>query len=250
MTNLRRKLNSQSGASIVIALVFFLVCLTVGAVVLTAATANAGRVTRIQKEQQAYFAVRSAAELLRDELAGESFTAKHDVWDSNNNAPTDASNYPVYLTEEYRPELAEDATLHELRQTVQKQAIDFFQMQCAGESLPDKTPFAEFTIRAADTIPDVTVQWWMDGTYGLHFSLDTAAMDTGKDYHCMMALTISASAEYQSQPRTASWTVPHTEGEGEGEDQVTVMVERSASYKRHTLEVSWNTGIIAKGAGG
>lgn len=246
MTNLRRKLNSQSGASIVIALVFFLVCLTVGAVVLTAATANAGRVTRIQKEQQAYFAVRSAAELLRDELAGESFTAKQDVWDSSSDAPTDASNYPAYLDPAYPPELTSAASLPKLRNTLREQMITFFKTHVEGGA-PAKVDFPEFTIDAGEDIPKVTVKWWIDGDYGLHFSLDTAAADTGKDYHYPMALTISASAEYQSRPRTASWTVPHTEGEGENE--VTVMVEQSASYTRHTLEVSWQTGIITKGAG-
>lgn len=247
MTNLRQKLNSQSGASIVIALIFFLVCLTVGAVVLTAATANAGRITRNQKEQQAYFAVRSAAELLRDELEGEAFTAKQDEWDGSP-AQAGAANFPKYLTPEYLPELMEDTRLRVLRETVQTQAKDFFQMQCSGRTLPNETKFASFTIDAGEDIPKVEVSWWIDGSYGLHFSLDTAAADTGKDYHCPMTLTFSASPKYEVGSRTARWEVPHTEGEGE--DAVTVMVERTAAYTRHTLEVSWNTGIITKGAGG
>lgn len=247
MNRLRQKLNSRSGASIVIALIFFLVCLTVGAVVLTAATANAGRVTRIQKEQQAYFAVRSAAELLRDEIEGETFTAKQDVWDgSNSNAPEDASNYPAYLVPAYSPEAASTAPLPKLRNTLREQMIAFFKTHVEGGT-PAKVDFSEFTVDAGEDIPKVEVSWWIDGDYGLHFSLDTAATDTGKDYHYPMTLTFSASAEYKSRPRTASWTVPHTEGEGE--DAVTVMVERSASYKRHSLEVSWNTGIITKGGG-
>ncbi len=73
MRALRQKLNSQRGASILIAMVFFLLCLTVGAVVLTAATANAGRLASRRQEEQNYLTVSSAARLLRDGLEGAKF---------------------------------------------------------------------------------------------------------------------------------------------------------------------------------
>ena len=63
-----------------IALLFFLVTMMVGAVVLTAASTNAGRVTRNRQEQQKYLAVASAAELVKEDIAGvpeAAFTAAY-----------------------------------------------------------------------------------------------------------------------------------------------------------------------------
>ena len=65
---LRQKLHSQRGASLVITLLFFLLCLMVAAVTLTAASASVGRTVKQRKEQQAYLSVSSAGELLQREI--------------------------------------------------------------------------------------------------------------------------------------------------------------------------------------
>ncbi len=70
-----RKLKSNRGASIIIALLVLLVCVTAGAAALTAASANAGRYTHMRRDQQRYLAVSSAVKLVREELAGQSFSA-------------------------------------------------------------------------------------------------------------------------------------------------------------------------------
>lgn len=75
MNLITQKLNSKRGASLIIALLFMLICMTVGAVVLTAATANAGRSARIQAQQKDYLAVQSAARLLRDDIQNLTVTA-------------------------------------------------------------------------------------------------------------------------------------------------------------------------------
>lgn len=56
------------------ALFLFLVCAVVGSVVLTAGTAAAGRRAQIEVMDQKYYAVNSAAELFRDQIAGKSVT--------------------------------------------------------------------------------------------------------------------------------------------------------------------------------
>ena len=68
------KLRSQTGASILLALVFLLICCLVGAVTLTAATVNAGKLNHLRQDQQDYMAVSSAICLVRDELQTVSFT--------------------------------------------------------------------------------------------------------------------------------------------------------------------------------
>ena len=60
------KLRSQTGASISFALLLFLVCAVLCSVILTAATAASGRMSNLAETDQRYYAVTSAAELLKD----------------------------------------------------------------------------------------------------------------------------------------------------------------------------------------
>lgn len=76
MKTVKQKLNARAGASIAIALVFFLFCVIICSVILTAATVNAGRFRDIHSEEQAYLTSSSAAVLLRDCLEGYTFEAK------------------------------------------------------------------------------------------------------------------------------------------------------------------------------
>lgn len=65
---IRAKLRSQQGASILFALFFFIVCAVIGSIVLTAATAAAGRLAGVKERNQRYYAVNSAADVLTHEL--------------------------------------------------------------------------------------------------------------------------------------------------------------------------------------
>ncbi len=77
---LRQKLHSQRGASLVITLLFFLLCLMVAAVTLTAASASVGRTVKQRKEQRAYLSVSSAAQLIQKEIEEmPDFTAQKEV---------------------------------------------------------------------------------------------------------------------------------------------------------------------------
>ena len=71
MKRAAEKLKSSRGASLMMALLLFLVCAVLGSVVLVAGTASAGRFANLSKMEQRYFAVNSAAELLRTELSGD-----------------------------------------------------------------------------------------------------------------------------------------------------------------------------------
>ena len=63
---MRAKLNSEQGAALTFALLCFLVCAVVGSVILTAATAAAGRFAGLTEADRRYYAVSSAARLLED----------------------------------------------------------------------------------------------------------------------------------------------------------------------------------------
>ena len=66
MNRVKRKLKNQTGASITFALLLFLVCAVLSSVIIVAATAASGRMSKIAETDQRYYAVTSAAELLKN----------------------------------------------------------------------------------------------------------------------------------------------------------------------------------------
>lgn len=99
----RNIIRDTSGASIVIALVFFLICAIIGSVVLTAASVNAKAVQTHRELQQAEFTVGSAAQTIGCELESARITCvanpaerpiveypimefARDFWDQNGSA--------------------------------------------------------------------------------------------------------------------------------------------------------------------
>ena len=85
MNMLKSKLNNSRGASMMMALVFLLAALVLGAVALAAASANAGRTGRNVEDQQAYYALSSAAELIKNDMSNagistSSYTTTEERW--------------------------------------------------------------------------------------------------------------------------------------------------------------------------
>ena len=78
MRRLGKKLNSQSGASILLALLFLLVCMMVAASVLTAAVSNAGKARSGREEQQKYLTLSSAMTLVCDALNEAEYKGKYE----------------------------------------------------------------------------------------------------------------------------------------------------------------------------
>lgn len=68
-----KKMTNTSGASIFIALLFFLMCSLAGSVVLTAASSSAGRLANLKEDEQSYYSVVSAAKLLKQEIKGKKY---------------------------------------------------------------------------------------------------------------------------------------------------------------------------------
>ncbi len=116
MNALKNKIKSQRGASITFALLLFLVCAIISGVVVVAATAVGGRASKMAEMDQRYYAVNSAAELLRDVLESQTavvttgtktvstvdqdgnLTKKQKM--ENGNPVTDDDGNPVYEYEE------------------------------------------------------------------------------------------------------------------------------------------------------
>lgn len=106
MRKIREKLCSESGASILLALLFFLLCAMVGASVLMAAASNAGKSRSNREEQQKYLTLSSALQLVCDELTAAEYTAKYNynsekkdvapVIDADGKVITPGYSYMIY----------------------------------------------------------------------------------------------------------------------------------------------------------
>lgn len=104
MSGIRKKLNSQRGASITFALLLFLVCAVVGSAVLVAGTAASGRMSRIAETDRRYYAVNSAARFLVETIESETVTIEETksipsgspAYRLNGNDPEEiSSSFPV-----------------------------------------------------------------------------------------------------------------------------------------------------------
>lgn len=62
------KLKSNRGATMILALALFLICVMVSSIILVVAASSSGRVSQQVEEQQAYLAVSSAADIVATEL--------------------------------------------------------------------------------------------------------------------------------------------------------------------------------------
>ena len=91
MRNLLKILHNSSGASMMMALLLLLVALMVSAVIIAAAFSSALSLRSDRAQQQAYLTVSSAAELMRDKLAGGSChyeTVEKRIYTSENRLDT------------------------------------------------------------------------------------------------------------------------------------------------------------------
>lgn len=94
MRSIQKKLKSERGASFLIALLFFLICITMGSLILTAATANAVKVKDRYKEQQDYLAVASAARIAKDSLGKYVYT-EGKTWQSWQTGTDPTTGLPI-----------------------------------------------------------------------------------------------------------------------------------------------------------
>lgn len=105
MNAVQRKLHDRSGATLTVALLFFIMCAAAGSVILAAATTSTGRLSQLQTSDQNYYAVVSAAKLIRDEIDGQTIsvgqTEKKIVTTTRTEKKeTDASGAEVTVVEE------------------------------------------------------------------------------------------------------------------------------------------------------
>lgn len=70
LQRIRPYLKEERGASLVVGLLFFLICAVIAAIVIYAATVNAQRTNKTVTDEQAYQTLSSAAQAIRTEIVG------------------------------------------------------------------------------------------------------------------------------------------------------------------------------------
>lgn len=105
MNEVQRKFHDRSGATLTVALLFFIMCAAAGSVILAAATTSTGRLSQLQASDQNYYAVVSAAKLIRDEIDGQTISVgqtetKTVTTTRTEKKETDASGAEVTVVEE------------------------------------------------------------------------------------------------------------------------------------------------------
>ena len=88
-----KKLKNNSGATILMALLLILLAMAVGAAILTAAVSAAHHMKSDREAQQNYLTVSSAAELIRDSIAGDKYER---TMTETHTASTDEEGHTTY----------------------------------------------------------------------------------------------------------------------------------------------------------
>ena len=128
MTIITQKLKSKRGASLILAMVFMLMCLFVGGSVLAAATANGGRVADLTSNQQTYLSQRSAALLMADMLEGDDTPLQLTIKKVETTGKNAAGETTVSTTVTYSlPTLAQGENYSTLQQVLVENAVRKYQ---------------------------------------------------------------------------------------------------------------------------
>lgn len=194
MKLLRNKLNSNRGASLILALSFFLICAVIGGIILASASTNAGRVNAMRQEQEAYYAVSAAAVLVRDCVEDMHFSAYEETIEETRDI---------------------DYTLPEgeLSQFIGALAKEVYE---TGSAVSE-----QFEMTAAD-MPDVTMTMDMDALY--HITATFQLRESAGQY--VMQLKIPAALErYSYLDIRVDETVPE---EDEEQAEVEVLISSAA----------------------
>jgi hypothetical protein len=266
----REKLHSTRGATLMLALLFFIVCAVVGAIVLAAATATAGRaagesgsnsstssLTSRTESKQEYYTLTSAADALLSEMKGKYIfinTVKTITSvDSTAGSPVYVMKYIIQDSGSSKPDDSEWTTAPEITDfTTIPQLVQIAAFEYAADAkksqpgfLPDDlqtiTPPAGFRISAlSEKLPEVSCSFdYPNKTGSSDSSVIRAAMQLTDNPKLSLSVTIPYSIT-DFTDMTDSTTV-RTITKKVTADNVTTTTETSSVEKM----VTWKTATIS-----
>ncbi len=135
MKHIYEKLKSSCGASMIFALLIFVMCVLAGTVALSAASANVGRYTHLVQEQRQYFSVASALEILQSQMDDRVETnpikvtvkyVEEEKWWYEPDDPTTPTTYTLHS----------EPTTHTLKLEPAFSDLDYYQYQLLENCIP------------------------------------------------------------------------------------------------------------------
>lgn len=226
MKCMSKKIKSQTGASILMAMVLFLICGFVAAVTLGAAATNAQKYTNQRQQQQQYLAVSSCARLLEESLEGKEFVGTEEKWiyfcgDEFSDVVLDEGE----KFESDRFEVCTSLKVEEKLDAIQELIAEgLYEVYLSKERYVESKPFSGWTremkIRFG-SIPELTKYpvdaiVTVDRDYKITITLKTASVDFDNEEYAMV-LTFEAEV---TEPAEKIETFP-CENEHHGTIEVT-----------------------------
>ncbi len=252
MKNINKKLKSEKGASILLALMLFLVCFMVASVILSSATANADKLHQREDNQREYLSVSSAATLLRDVLGGIEYTG----WENNKVFYYQDESAINLGTQEDIPEKCEAMVYTEEKEARMRAELEraIYQAFSSHTKWYTKVPVAdvltkEFVI-SGEGMEEIKVVLSLD-TKTYYVTCELTQNDSSGTNNAMTVLFKAAvhkddspqSREYTDENFTYWEAVPNADGEGTHWES---RLYRIVEYKIVT-KISYDAGTITKG---
>lgn len=217
-----KKLKSNKGATVLIALVFFLLCAAAGSVLLAAGTVSSGRMADLVYQEQAYYSVSSAARMFRDVIENKTFG----YYILDGDYPTGEGSEP---SEGYvNPPSGELASL------LSEGGLKIFN-QSVDSGLLNEDYEKELSITAPG-LDEVTCKFKMEkDTYNI-----VADFMCSHDGKALYKIRLTIPAALSNNLNEEYFTYDTTQGEGD--DAITI----THQYSKVTTTLSWGRGKITK----
>jgi hypothetical protein len=215
----------------IIALLFMFLCLTVGAIVLSAASASAGRLITAKTNQQNYLTVSSAASLIRNAISGTTFTGVEIKKVDSRGSIIPLPN-PVFGVSPFNP----------LPTLVGNKAAQVFQVNSSFNPsglMPSAVPLqiaydnedSEFVSKFDNVNASFTIQ----SDYSLKITLSTSSSPASYPLTLTIPASVNDITANEIDHRTETKTV----------DDVTTEVPYTITTTTHTVIVTWGGGVIS-----
>ena len=277
-----QKLKSNRGASMMLALALFLVCVMVSSVILAASSTGASRNAKRLEQQMGYLAVSSASDLVMTELkqigayAGNNITGRYGCKDCNVNGYIQYNGDLVYgmrldaeyttnpIDKDYVSNPLDDghllipvehkpyvyANTQESECTLDGMFGELFKRACNQVFITGMDYEEKITIALSEQderMPDVICYFVMDEEYSANFNLTTEISEYS------IFISMHGKIEEIKLPDTIDETDKHTiyykKFDPESGTYTTVVDEWAIPIEVNTIQkrVSWDVPIIEKG---
>ncbi|MEY8354655.1 hypothetical protein AALB39_15035 [Lachnospiraceae bacterium 54-53] len=168
MHRVYRKLHNSRGASMLIALLFFLICVTTGTMILTAASASSVKSKDRYSNEQHYLAVASAARLLKAEMGSCTYTVGKtwQTWDTGETNPDTGQPVTESGWKEIEPFITPEDGEGDILTTVYEEI---------NEGTRDPENSENFSVKAENDIPPVHMKMKMERNGDALFVLNSGS---------------------------------------------------------------------------